>query len=52
MMGTFIISFIGNGFVEGTENSHVLRTLAPPTRRKLLVVIYFTLIFAMVTLCE
>ena len=51
-MGTFICSFIGNGFVRSAEPSLLLRPLAdrPKLRRRLLVLAYFVAIVALVTL--
>ena len=52
MMGTFIVSFIGNSFVESTEHSQLLKFLPQQNRRKFMVILYFSLILALVTLCE
>ena len=41
-MGTFIVSFIGNGFVMSAQNSPLLSRLSPKARRRLLVLLYFT----------
>jgi hypothetical protein len=49
-MGTFIVSFIGNSFVQWMEEGPVLARLSAPTRRRLLVVVYFTAIASIVTL--
>jgi len=49
-MGTFIISFIGNGFVQSTRNAPLLRNLSSTTRRRLLVVVYFIAIVSVLGL--
>ena len=41
-MGTFIVSFIGNGFVMSAQDSPLLSRLSPKARRRLLVLLYFT----------
>lgn len=52
-MGTFIISFIGNSFVESMTNNQLLsRFMSPPSRRRTMVIIFFSIILSMVTLCE
>lgn len=51
-MGTFIVSFIGNSFITNTVDSQVLQLLTPnrDLRRRVLVVIYFAIIIAFITL--
>ncbi|KAK9803415.1 hypothetical protein WJX72_009498 [[Myrmecia] bisecta] len=49
-MGTFVLSFIGNGFVRSGERSAVFKYISPPWRRRLLVLLFFTAIVSMVTL--
>ena len=41
-MGTFIVSFIGNGFVVSAQGSPLFSRLSPKARRRLLVLLYFT----------
>ncbi len=41
-MGTFIVSFIGNGFVVSAQGSPLFSKLSPKARRRLLVLLYFT----------
>lgn len=42
-MGTFIVAFIGNGFVRSAQDTGLLsRRLSDTTRRRLLVLTYFT----------
>ena len=49
-MGTFIIAFIGNNFVESTQNWRALEPLGPPpARRRFMVVVYFLTIVALIT---
>jgi predicted PurR-regulated permease PerM len=49
-MGTFIMAFVGNSFVESTQNWRALEVLgAPPRRRRALVVCYFLFIVALIT---
>jgi len=50
MMGTFIISFIGNSFVDSTQNWQLLGFMPPEKRRRPIVIVYFSLILALVTL--
>ncbi|KAK9826469.1 hypothetical protein WJX81_002640 [Elliptochloris bilobata] len=53
-MGTFILAFIGNGFVRSaqrlTEGSPLLAPVPPTWQRRLLVVVYFAAIVSCVTL--
>ncbi|KAI8469443.1 MAG: hypothetical protein J3K34DRAFT_423607 [Monoraphidium minutum] len=51
-MGTFIVSFIGNSFIEGARGTPPLQLLEPDPckQRKLLVVAFFTIIIAFITL--
>lgn len=51
-MGTFIVSFIGNSFVSNTADAQLLVMVQPDkdARRRLLVVIYFAIIIAFITL--
>jgi hypothetical protein len=41
-MGTFIVAFIGNGFVASAQDAPLLGKLSPKARRRLLVLLYFT----------
>ena len=41
-MGTFIVAFIGNGFVASAQDAPLLSKLTPKARRRLLVLLYFT----------
>lgn len=52
VMGTFIISFIGNSFIVNTIDNQLVSMALPArhTRRRLLVVIYFAAIIAFITL--
>ena len=50
-MGTFVLSFIGNGFVRSAQRTMPLPAAIPPgMRRKFLVLLYFTAIVSCVTL--
>lgn len=49
-MGTFIVSFIGNGFVSRAQSLPQLRNLSPQTRRRVLVLVYYTFIISLFTL--
>lgn len=51
-MGTFIVSFIGNSFIIQTIDSQLLAMVQPDrdARRRILVVIYFAIIIAFITL--
>lgn len=50
-MGTFVLSFIGNGFVRSAQRTMPLPVAIPPgMRRKFLVLLYFTAIVSCVTL--
>jgi hypothetical protein len=50
-MGTFVLSFIGNGFVRSAQRSAIFPTpISPPVRRKILVLLYFMAIVSCVTL--
>ncbi len=53
-MGTFILAFIGNGFVRSaqrlTEGATMLEPLPPTWQRRLFVVVYFAAIVSCVTL--
>ncbi|CAL8468128.1 g7667 [Coccomyxa elongata] len=50
-MGTFVLSFIGNGFVRSAQRTMPLPKAIPPgMRRKFLVLLYFTAIVSCVTL--
>lgn len=46
-MGTFIVSFIGNGFVSSAENLPQLRNLTAQRRRRVLVTVYYTFIVSL-----
>ncbi len=52
VMGTFIVAFIGNGFVASAQNSTALKILdsKPMLRRRLLVLLYFSGIVSVVFL--
>ena len=52
VMGTFIVAFIGNGFVGSAQKSAALRFLdsRPMLRRRLLVLLYFSGIVSIVFL--
>lgn len=50
MMGTFVVSFVGNGFVQSVEDLLPLRRFTPQKRRRLLVTAYFTAIVSLFTL--
>lgn len=49
-MGTFIVLFIGNGFVDSMAAVPQLHALSPQRRRRLLVLVYFTFIVMLFTL--
>ncbi len=51
-MGTFIVSFIGNSFVLAAQDTKPLGFISksPDARRRLLVMVYFCIIIAFVTL--
>ena len=50
-MGTFIVSFIGNGFVRSAQRSVLLRPIrSEQWRRRLLVLIYFTGIVSLIAI--
>lgn len=49
-MGAYIISFIGNSFVQSTENNKLFLRLNSKSRRRIVVALYFSIIVAMVTL--
>jgi hypothetical protein len=49
-MGTFIVSFVGNGFVRQGEQLPQLRSMSPQRRRRLLVFLYYTAIVSLFTL--
>lgn len=50
-MGTFVLSFIGNGFVRSAQRSMLFPAAIPPgLRRKMLVLLYFAAIVSCVTL--
>jgi hypothetical protein len=50
-MGTFIVSFIGNSFIEYARDTQPLRLLSPDPdkQRRILVVTFFTIIIAFIT---
>ena len=50
VMGTFIVAFIGNGFVASTQKSSALKWLdsKPMLRRRVLVLLYFSAIVSVV----
>ncbi|CAD7705026.1 unnamed protein product [Ostreobium quekettii] len=49
-MGTFLISAIGNSLVDSEEANSLLGFVPPGARRRVLVLIFFTLIVALLTL--
>ncbi|KAL4435187.1 hypothetical protein ABPG77_001869 [Micractinium sp. CCAP 211/92] len=49
-MGTFIVSFVGNGFVQSAEDWLLLKRFSPQARRRLLVITYYTMIVSLFTL--
>ncbi|KAL4858146.1 putative transport protein YdbI [Chlorella vulgaris] len=49
-MGTFIVSFVGNGFVQSGRDWLPLRRFSPQDRRRFLVVTYYTAIVSLFTL--
>jgi H+/Cl- antiporter ClcA len=55
-MGTFLVSFVGNGFVQSAERScgpllqRLAPTMTPTRRRRLLVAVYYAAIVSLVTL--
>lgn len=49
-MGTFLLAFIGNGFVESAQDSIFLRPLSERWRRRLLVTTFFLLIVSVLIL--
>lgn len=49
-MGTFIISFVGNSFVESAASSPLLANLQPSVKRKVMVILYFNIIAAIIAL--
>lgn len=49
-MGTFLLAFIGNGFVESAQDSIFLRPLSSTWRRRVLVTMYFLLIVSLLIL--
>ncbi|KAJ9522992.1 hypothetical protein QJQ45_023838, partial [Haematococcus lacustris] len=50
IMGTFIISFIGNSFVESTQHSQLLHFMPHTNRRRAMVILYFMVILSTLTL--
>ena len=50
-MGTFIVSFIGNSFIEGARGTQPMQLLEPDPdkQRRILVVVFFTIIIAFIT---
>lgn len=52
VLGTFIVSFIGNSFVEGAQEAPIVQSFLPkPTaRRQVLVLLYFLMILGVFTL--
>ena len=50
-MGTFVLAFIGNGFVRSAQRSVLFPgAISPGVRRRILVLVYFTAIVSCVTL--
>ena len=49
-MGTFIIAFIGDGFVRSAQSTVFFSRIPPVWRRRLLVLLYFSGILALVIL--
>ncbi|PNH08413.1 hypothetical protein TSOC_005022, partial [Tetrabaena socialis] len=52
VLGTFIVSFIGNSFVENAQESQLVQSVLPKAhmRRQVLVLIYFSMILGLFTL--
>lgn len=52
VLGTFIVAFIGNSFVDGAVNSSITQSVfpAPAVRRQALVLTYFSMILGLFTL--
>ncbi|KAG2430880.1 hypothetical protein HXX76_009854 [Chlamydomonas incerta] len=52
VLGTFIVSFIGNSFVQNAQESQLVQSLLPtqPMRRQVLVLMYFFMILGIFTL--
>ena len=50
VMGTFVVAFIGNGFVASTQKSTAMKWLdsKPMLRRRMLVLLYFSAIVSVV----
>ena len=49
-MGVFIVSFIGNGFVNSMKQLPQLKDIAPQRRRRTLVLVYYTFIILIFSL--
>lgn len=49
-MGTFVVSFVGNGFVASGQAWPLLNRFTPQKRRRLLVTAYYTAIVSLFTL--
>ena len=49
-MGTFIVSFIGNGFVTSAQSLPRLHNMSPQRRRRVLVLVYYTFIILVFSL--
>lgn len=52
VLGTFIVSFIGNSFVQNAQEAQLVQSLLPtqPMRRQVLVLLYFFMILGIFTL--
>ena len=49
-MGTFILAFVGNSFVRSAQQTRLLSPFSPKSRRRALVLTYFTFILGVVTM--
>lgn len=49
-MGTFIVAFIGDGFVTAAQRRVALLSSRPVLQRRLLVLLYFSIILSVVSL--
>lgn len=50
IMGTFVLSFIGNGFVTSAQSWPVFGWFTSKSKRRLLVIVYFSALISLVTL--
>ena len=49
-MGAFVISAIGNSFADSKQAAAVIGVVPAPLRRRFLVLLYFSIIFSLLTL--